>query len=192
MPQKKNPDAAELLRAKAPRISSGLLTMLGVMHGLPLAYSKDLQEDKEALFDAVDNLELCLEAAERMLGGISFDRERLADASGDQLLAATDVADLLVSKGMPFREAHGVVGGLVRESLERGQVLSELTPEDLRRHSELLDDAYYEALAPQRWLRVEVISWGHRLGAGRRAAREGGERRSPSGASRIRLDRCGD
>ncbi len=152
MPQKKNPDAAELLRAKAPRISSGLLTMLGVMHGLPLAYSKDLQEDKEALFDAVDNLELCLEAAERMLGGISFDRERLADASGDQLLAATDVADLLVSKGMPFREAHGVVGGLVRESLERGQVLSELTPEDLRRHSELLDDAYYEALAPQRWL----------------------------------------
>jgi argininosuccinate lyase len=152
MPQKKNPDAAELLRAKAPRITSGFLTMIGVMHGLPLAYSKDLQEDKEALFDAVDNLELCLEVADRMLGGISFDRERLADASGDELLAATDVADLLVSKGMPFREAHGVVGGLVRESLERGQALSELTPEDLQRHSELLDDAYYEVLAPERWL----------------------------------------
>ena len=160
MPQKKNPDAAELLRAKAPRISSGFLTMVGVMHGLPLAYSKDLQEDKEALFDAVDNLELCLEAAERMLGGVRFDRERLADASGDQLLAATDVADLLVSKGMPFREAHGVVGGLVRESLERGQALSELTPEDLRRHSELLDDAYYEVLAPKRWLESKSSSGG--------------------------------
>ena len=90
------------------------------MHGLPLAYSKDLQEDKEALFDAVDKLELCLEAAERMLEGLSFDRERLADAAGDELLAATDVADLLVPKGMPFREAHGVVGGLVREALEQG------------------------------------------------------------------------
>jgi argininosuccinate lyase len=152
MPQKKNPDAAELLRAKAPRISSGFLTLIGVMHGLPLAYSKDLQEDKEALFDAVDNLELCLEAAERMLAGLSFDRERLADAASDQLLAATDVADLLVAKGMPFREAHGVIGGLVRESLERGKQLSELTPEDLERHSELLDDSYYEVLASGRWL----------------------------------------
>ena len=128
MPQKKNPDAAELLRAKAPRIASGFLTLAGVMHGLPLAYSKDLQEDKEALFDAVDNLELCLEAAERMLGGLSFDRERLAEAAADEFLAATDIADLLVRKGMPFREAHGVVGGLVREALEQGKALSELTP----------------------------------------------------------------
>ncbi len=146
MPQKKNPDAAELLRAKAPRIASGFLTLAGVMHGLPLAYSKDLQEDKEALFDAVDNLELCLEAAERMLGGLSFDRERLAEAAADEFAAATDVADLLVRKGMPFREAHGVVGGLVREALEQGKALSELTPEELGRHSELLDDSYYEAL----------------------------------------------
>ena len=128
MPQKKNPDAAELLRAKAPRIASGFLTLAGVMHGLPLAYSKDLQEDKEALFDAVDSLELCLEAAERMLGGLSFDRERLAEAAADEFLAATDIADLLVRKGMPFREAHGVVGGLVREALEQGKALSELTP----------------------------------------------------------------
>ena len=86
MPQKKNPDAAELLRAKAPRVYSSFLTLAGVMHGLPLAYSKDLQEDKEALFDAVDNLELCLEAAERMLAGLSFDRERLAEAAGDEFL----------------------------------------------------------------------------------------------------------
>jgi argininosuccinate lyase len=146
MPQKKNPDAAELLRAKAPRIASGFLTLAGVMHGLPLAYSKDLQEDKEALFDAVDSLELCLEAAERMLGGLSFDRERLAGAAADEFGAATDIADLLVRKGMPFREAHGVVGGLVREALDQGKALSELTPAELNRHSDLLDESYYELL----------------------------------------------
>jgi argininosuccinate lyase len=146
MPQKKNPDAAELLRAKAPRVASGFLTLTGVMHGLPLAYSKDLQEDKEALFDAVDSLELCLEAAERMLGGLSFHRERLAEAAADEFGAATDIADLLVRKGMPFREAHGVVGGLVREALDQGKALSELTPAELNRHSDLLDESYYELL----------------------------------------------
>jgi argininosuccinate lyase len=119
---------------------------------LPLAYSKDLQEDKEALFDAVDSLELCLAAAERMLGGLSFDRERLAEAAADEFGAATDIADLLARKGMPFREAHGVVGGLVREALEQGKTLSELTPEELRRHSDLLDDSYYEVLRSERWL----------------------------------------
>jgi argininosuccinate lyase len=152
MPQKKNPDAAELLRAKAPRIASGFLTLTGVMHGLPLAYSKDLQEDKEALFDAADNLELCLEAAERMLAGVTFARERLAEAAADEFAAATDIADLLVRKGMPFREAHGVVGGMVREALEQGKPLSELTPQELARHSDLLDDSFYEALRPERWL----------------------------------------
>ena len=160
MPQKKNPDAAELLRAKAPRIASGFLVLTGVMHGLPLAYSKDLQEDKEALFDAVDNLELCLEAAERMLGGMAFDRERLAEAAADEFGAATDIADLLVRKGVPFREAHGVVGGLVREALEQGKALSELTPEELGRHSELLDDSFYQALRPERWLESKVSAGG--------------------------------
>ena len=160
MPQKKNPDAAELLRAKAPRIYSSFLTLAGVMHGLPLAYSKDLQEDKEALFDAVDNLELCLEAAERMLEGLSFDRERLAEAARDEFPAATDVADLLVRKGMPFREAHGVVGGLVRDALEQGKALSELTRDDLRRHSELLDDSYYEVLASASWLEIKGSAGG--------------------------------
>jgi argininosuccinate lyase len=152
MPQKKNPDAAELLRAKAPRICSSFLTLAGVMHGLPLAYSKDLQEDKEPLFDATDNLELCLEAADGMLAGLSFDRERLASAAADEFAAATDVADLLVRKGMPFREAHGVVGGLVREALEGGKLPSELTEDDLRRHSELLDESYYEVLSSGSWL----------------------------------------
>jgi argininosuccinate lyase len=152
MPQKKNPDAAELMRAKAPRIASDYATLTGVLHGLPLAYSKDLQEDKEALFDAVDNLELCLEAAAGMLAGISFRRERLAAAAADEFLAATDVADLLVRRGMPFREAHAVVGGLVRRALERGVSLSELERDELTEFSELLDDEYYEVLSGDRWL----------------------------------------
>jgi argininosuccinate lyase len=160
MPQKKNPDAAELLRAKAPRIASGFGTLLGVLHGLPLAYSKDLQEDKEALFDAADSLELCLEAARMMLAGIEFDRERLADAAADEFLAATDVADLLVRRGMPFREAHGVVGGLVRRALESGRALSELSPEELREHSELLDNSYYEVLRSGEWLESKVSAGG--------------------------------
>ncbi len=152
MPQKKNPDAAELLRAKAPRVAGDLARLLGVLHALPLAYSKDLQEDKEALFDAVDTLELSLEAAERMLAGLEFNRERLAAAADDEMLAATDVADLLVRRGMPFREAHGVVGGLVRSATESGRRLSEIGPEELREHSELLDDSYYEILAERRWI----------------------------------------
>ena len=152
MPQKKNPDAAELLRAKAPRIAASLGTLLGVTHALPLAYSKDLQEDKEPLFDAADTLETSLEVAERLLAGLRFDRERLAAAAGDELGAATDVADLLVRRGLPFREAHGVVGGLVREALASGRRLSELTREELANHSELFDDEYYEVLDPSRWI----------------------------------------
>jgi argininosuccinate lyase len=122
------------------------------MHGLPLAYSKDLQEDKEALFEAVDQLELCLEAAERLLSGLRFDRERLAAAADDELLAATDLADLLARRGMAFREAHGVIGGLVRDALASGRRLSELEPEELRRHSELLDESYYELLRERGWI----------------------------------------
>jgi len=160
MPQKKNPDAAELLRAKSPRVAASLSTLIGVLHALPLAYSKDLQEDKEALFDAVDTIELCLEVAERMLAGLSFDRERLEAAASDELVAATDVADLLVRKGMPFREAHGVVGGLVRSALESGRTLSELGAQDLAEHSELLDDEYYEVLREGAWLDSKLSAGG--------------------------------
>src|SRR4051795_10050650 len=160
MPQKKNPDAAELLRAKAPRVAGDLMRLVGVLHALPLAYSKDLQEDKEALFDAVDTIELSLEAAERMLAGLRFDRERLAEAADDEMLAATDIADLLVRKGMPFREAHGVVGGLVRAAIESGRTLSQLTPEELASHSELLDDDYYAALEDGAWVDSKVSAGG--------------------------------
>ena len=91
------------------------------MHALPLTYGKDMQEDKEPLFDAIDTIESCLDAAEGMLAGIEFDRERLEAASGDEMLAATEVADLLVRSGVPFREAHGIVGGLVRDAVEQRQ-----------------------------------------------------------------------
>ena len=160
MPQKKNPDAAELLRAKAPRVVSAFGRLAGVLHALPLAYSKDLQEDKEALFDAVDTVELSLEAAERMLAGIRFNRERLAAAASDELLGATDIADLLVRKGMPFREAHGVVGSLVRDALERGVKLSDLPGEVVAGHSELLGDDYYELLRNEGWIESKISSGG--------------------------------
>jgi argininosuccinate lyase len=131
MPQKKNPDAAELLRGKGPRIAASFQSLLGTMHALPLAYSKDLQEDKEPLFDAVDNLELCLAAATGMLAGISFKRDRLAAAAEDEMLAATDLADALVQEGVPFREAHGLVGGLVKAAVDSGKPLSELADTEL-------------------------------------------------------------
>ncbi len=146
MPQKKNPDAAELLRAKAPRVTGHLVAFLGVLHGLPLTYNKDLQEDKEHLFDTVDTLELALAAADGMLGTIKFRRERMATAAADEFLAATDVADLLVRRGMPFREAHGIVAGLVRTALRQGRELSAFTAEELAAYSPLLDDEFYALL----------------------------------------------
>jgi argininosuccinate lyase len=160
MPQKKNPDSAELLRAKAPRVGADFMTLLGVLHALPLTYGKDMQEDKEPLFDAIDTVESSLEAGEGMLAGIEFDRERLEEASGDEMLAATEVADLLVRKGMPFREAHGVVGGLVRDAVERGKRLSELDPDEIRQRSELLDESYYEVLERSSWLESKRIEGG--------------------------------
>src|SRR4051812_13933190 len=126
MPQKKNPDAAELLRGKAPRVVGHLTALYGVMHALPLTYNKDLQEDKEHLFDTVDTLLACLEAATGMIAGARFDRERMAAAASDELIAATDLADLLVKRGTPFREAHGVVAGLVREAVSSGRSLADV------------------------------------------------------------------
>jgi argininosuccinate lyase len=160
MPQKVNPDSAELLRAKSPRVAASYATLLGVMHALPLTYGKDMQEDKEPLFDAIDTVEGCLDAATGMLDGISFDRARMEDASGDEMLAATEVADLLVRRGVPFREAHGIVGGLVRDAVEQGKSLSELSSEDLRKRSDHLDDAYYEVLQRSSWLESKKIAGG--------------------------------
>ena len=163
MPQKKNPDAAELLRAKAPRIAGHLVALHGVMHALPLTYNKDLQEDKEHLFDAADTLELSLAAADGMLGSIRFNRERMGQAAADEFLAATDIADLLVRRGVPFREAHGVVAGLVRSAVEQGKALSELTREELSDRSPLLDDEFYAVLREGAWLESKVSRGGTSL-----------------------------
>jgi argininosuccinate lyase len=163
MPQKKNPDAAELLRAKAPRLVSNLVALHGVMHGLPLTYNKDMQEDKEPLFDSADTLELCLDAATGMLETIAFKRERLAAAAGDQFLAATDIADLLVRRGVPFREAHGVVAGLVRQALDAGKLLSDLTPAELTAQSAALDEEFYRLLQDGAWLETKVSEGGTSL-----------------------------
>jgi argininosuccinate lyase len=163
MPQKKNPDAAELLRAKAPRLASHLTGLHGVMHALPLTYNKDLQEDKEHLFDAVDTLELSLAAAQGMLSSITFRRERLTAAASDEFLAATDIADLLVRRGLPFRRAHGVVAGLVRSAIAAGKDLSELTREELADASPLLDDEFYAVLSDGAWLESKVSEGGTSL-----------------------------
>ena len=160
MPQKKNPDAAELLRAKAPRVAAHLVALHGVLHGLPLTYNKDMQEDKEHLFDAADTLDLCLQAATGMLSGISFSRERLAGAAADEMIAAVDVADMLVRRGVPFRQSHGIVAGLVREAVDSGRTLSQLSREELARHSDALDDEFYAVLEQHSWLESKVSEGG--------------------------------
>ncbi len=125
MPQKRNPDAAELMRAAGPRVAADLQGLLSTLHGLPLAYATDLREDKRYLFDAVDCLDTLLPVVRELLTGVEFDTERLA-AACDSALMATDVADRLVAAGVPFREAHHAVGALVRRALELRVGLGEL------------------------------------------------------------------
>src|SRR5919202_239567 len=179
MPQKKNPDAAELLRAKAPRVASHLAALHGVLHGLPLTYNKDLQEDKEGLFDAVDTLELELEVAREMLRGLRFDRERMALAAGDEFLAATDLADLLVRRGVPFRESHGIVASLVRTAVDQGKRLSDLSDEEVAEAAPQLDGGLRDVLSEGAWLESKVSEGGtslervrEQLGRARAALRE--------------------
>jgi argininosuccinate lyase len=138
----------------------------GVLHALPLTYNKDLQEDKEHLFDAVDTLERSLAAATGMISRVRFDRERMREAAADELIAATDVADLLVRLGTPFREAHGIVAGLVRTALDQGKPLSELTPQELSAHSETLAEHAQElkaVLGESSWLESKVSEGGTSL-----------------------------
>jgi argininosuccinate lyase len=126
LPQKKNPDVAELARGKAGRLVGHLVGLLTTLKGLPLAYNRDLQEDKEPLFDAVDQIAPGLRAMAGMLEHSRFDLERMRSAADGPATAAVDLAEWLVERGMPFRQAHGVVGGLVRDSVERGVPLAEL------------------------------------------------------------------
>src|ERR1035441_35809 len=158
--------AAERLRAKAPRVVGHLAAFHGVMHALPLTYNKDLQEDKEHLFDAVDTIELTLAAATGMIAGVRFDRERMSEAAGDELIAATDVADLLVRLGMPFREAHGVVAGLVRTAVDQGKGLSDLSDGEIAAVSEMLAAHRADSdavLVQSSWLESKVSEGGTSL-----------------------------
>jgi argininosuccinate lyase len=148
MPQKKNPDCAELLRAKAPRIVGHLSALHGVIHALPLTYNKDLQEDKEHVFDAADTLEQALAAAGGMIAGATVRADRMAAAAADELLAATDLADELVKRGVPFRQCHAIVGGLVREAVDSRRTLSELSDDELRAQSEHLGPWIRDVLEP--------------------------------------------
>ncbi|MBV8981219.1 MAG: argininosuccinate lyase [Acidimicrobiia bacterium] len=137
LPQKKNPDVAELARGKAGRLIGHLTGFLATLKGLPFAYNRDLQEDKEPLFDAVDQAQLALSALAGLVATARFDVERMADAADSPAAAAIDLAEFLVEKGVPFREAHGVVAGLVRDSLERHLPLAEL----VQAHPDLGSDA---------------------------------------------------
>jgi argininosuccinate lyase len=144
LPQKKNPDVAELARGKAGRLVGHLAGFLTTLKGLPLSYNKDLQEDKEPLFDALDQVVLALCGVDGLLSTASFDIERMQSAASGPGLAAIDLAEWLVAQGKPFREAHGLVGSLVRESLDRGVPLGELVeahPEFGEPALELLDAA---------------------------------------------------
>ncbi len=143
MPQKKNPDVAELIRAKTGRVCGDLQALLTVLKGLPLAYNKDLQEDKEALFDALDTVKACLAVCRPMLATMKVRTARLSAAAADPWLLATDLADYLVRKGLPFREAHRVVGELVRFCLEQGRNPAGLPLEEYRRFSPLFDGDVY-------------------------------------------------
>ena len=132
MPQKRNPDFAEIARGKTGRVYGGLVGLLTTLKGLPLTYNRDLQEDKEGLFDAVDTLEATLEAMRGMLGGCAVNAERMREAAEDSALLATDLADYLVGKGVPFREAHAAVSALCDIAAERGAPLTALPLEEMQ------------------------------------------------------------
>ena len=140
MPQKKNPDVAELARGKAGRVYGALVALLTVLKGLPLSYNRDLQEDKEPVFDAADTIRQTLDVLAPMLKAIKFRPDRMRAAAADGFLNATDLADYLVTKGIPFREAHETVGRIVRECVESGQRLEDVPLSRLRHYSRSFDD----------------------------------------------------
>ena len=146
MPQKKNPDVAELVRGKTGRVYGDLMGLLTVMKGLPLAYNKDMQEDKEPVFDAVDTVEMCLPVFAAMLDTMTVRTDNMRAAAGKGFINATDCADYLTKKGMPFRDAYTVTGHLVAQCTAQGKTLEELTLGELRAASDLFDEDVYEAI----------------------------------------------
>ena len=147
MPQKKNPDIAELVRGKTGRVYGALISLLTTMKGLPLAYNKDMQEDKEFSFDAIDTVKGCVLLFTGMLSTIQFKEENMAASARKGFTNATDAADYLVGKGVPFRDAHGIVGRLVLRCIEEGKAMDDLTMEEYRQESDAFGDDIYEAIS---------------------------------------------
>ncbi len=150
MPQKKNPDIAELVRGKAGRVYGDLMTLLAFMKGLPLAYNKDMQEDKDAIFDAIDTVKLCLTAFIPMIETMTVIPQNMKKAALGGFINATDCADFLVSKGLPFRDAYKATGELVALCIEKGTTLDVLSIEDYKSVCDLFDEGVYEAISLER------------------------------------------
>jgi argininosuccinate lyase len=142
----------ELVRGKAGRVFGHLSALLAMMKGLPLAYNKDMQEDKEALFDTVDTVKACLEVSGTVLGNIHLNKTKMRDAATRGYLNATELADYLARKGVPFREAHETVGRVVMLSIERGIELNDLSLDDLKSFSPLIEGDVFESLSLERTL----------------------------------------
>lgn len=147
MPQKKNPDVAELIRGKSGRVYGDLVSILTTMKGIALAYNKDMQEDKECIFDAVDTVKLCLPVFEKMITTMKVNKEKMYYGAGQGYTNATDAADYLVKKGMPFRQAHEVIGKMVLYAINNGKALSEFTMEEFKNCSEIIEEDIYEAIS---------------------------------------------
>ena len=147
MPQKKNADMAELIRGKTGRVYGNLLGILTVLKGLPLAYNKDMQEDKEGLFDSVDTAKMCLQVMTPMIATMTINRESMRNAAAKGFINATDLADYLVRKGLPFRSAYKIVGQIVAECTNKGLVLETLPLEAYQAHSELFTEDLFDAIS---------------------------------------------
>lgn len=147
MPQKKNPDITELIRGKTGRVNGDLVTLLSMLKGLPLAYNKDMQEDKEAIFDAVDNVKLCVKTFIPMISTMKVLKENMRNAAAKGFINATDCADYLVKKGMPFRDAYKITGTLVAQCIEKNLTLETLPINDYKAMTEIFDEDVYKAIS---------------------------------------------
>jgi len=160
MPQKKNPDVCELVRAKTGRVFGSLVALLTVMKGLPMAYNRDLQEDKEPLFDAVDTLQGCLEIYEALIPKLQVNRTAMAGAASRGYLNATEVADYLVTKGAAFRDAHHCAGRVVRYALDQEKELNDLTLDEFSQFSPLFEADIFNILTPEQMINRRTSSGG--------------------------------
>jgi argininosuccinate lyase len=160
MPQKKNPDMAELIRGKTGRVYGALVGLLTVMKGLPLAYNKDMQEDKEGVFDAADTLIACLQVFTGMVNSMEFNKEKLFDSAGLGFTNATDAADYLVKKGMPFRDAHEVIGKIVLHCEKHGYAIADIPHLQLLEFSELFEEDVYDSISLKACVKARNIPGG--------------------------------